>query len=156
MEAYGRQDGECPAGGPPFRHLLRPPGGLSAEPPPLGLPLGCARRGDRAYRGRAAQRGSLMAHVTGAEEHSRRPPAGWRTTMARRSDVMDTIVSLAKRRGLVFPSSEIYGGLRASWDYGPLGVELKNNVKRQWRKSVVQGRHDVVGPDSGVIPAPEG
>lgn len=52
--------------------------------------------------------------------------------MARRTDVMDTIVSLAKRRGLVYPSSEIYGGLRASWDYGPLGVELKNNVKRQW------------------------
>jgi glycyl-tRNA synthetase len=47
-------------------------------------------------------------------------------------DRMDTIVSLSKRRGLVYPSSEIYGGLRASWDYGPLGVELKNNVKRQW------------------------
>ena len=75
--------------------------------------------------------------------------------MARRSDVMDTIVSLAKRRGLVFPSSEIYGGLRASWDYGPLGVELKNNVKRQWWKSMVQGRDDVVGLDSSVILARE-
>ena len=68
---------------------------------------------------------------------------------------MDTIVSLAKRRGLVFPSSEIYGGLRASWDYGPLGVELKNNVKRQWWKSMVQGRDDVVGLDSCVILARE-
>src|SRR5919107_1553162 len=68
---------------------------------------------------------------------------------------MDTIVSLAKRRGLVFPSSEIYGGLRASWDYGPLGVELKNNVKRQWWKAVVQGRDDVVGLDSCVILARE-
>ena len=68
---------------------------------------------------------------------------------------MDTIVSLAKRRGLVFPSSEIYGGLRASWDYGPLGVELKNNVKRQWWKSMVQGRVDVVGLDSCVILARE-
>ena len=68
---------------------------------------------------------------------------------------MDTIVSLCKRRGLVFPSSEIYGGLRASWDYGPLGVELKNNVKRQWWKSVVQGRDDVVGLDSCVILARE-
>src|SRR5215212_7902833 len=68
---------------------------------------------------------------------------------------MDTIVSLAKRRGLVFPSSEIYGGLRASWDYGPLGVELKNNVKRQWWKSRVQGRDDVVGLDSCVILARE-
>jgi glycyl-tRNA synthetase len=75
--------------------------------------------------------------------------------MAATSDRMDTIVSLAKRRGLVFPSSEIYGGLRASWDYGPLGVELKNNVKRQWWKSVVQGRDDVVGLDSCVILARE-
>ncbi|WP_422664819.1 glycine--tRNA ligase [Acrocarpospora corrugata] len=68
---------------------------------------------------------------------------------------METIVSLAKRRGLVYPSSEIYGGLRASWDYGPLGVELKNNVKREWWKSVVQGRDDVVGLDSCVILARE-
>ncbi|MEU3162976.1 glycine--tRNA ligase [Streptosporangium sp. NPDC006930] len=75
--------------------------------------------------------------------------------MARRTDIMDTIVSLAKRRGLVYPSSEIYGGLRASWDYGPLGVELKNNVKRQWWKTVVQGRDDVVGLDSSVILARE-
>ncbi|GAA0316701.1 glycine--tRNA ligase [Actinoallomurus spadix] len=75
--------------------------------------------------------------------------------MARRSEVMETIVSLSKRRGLVFPSSEIYGGLRASWDYGPLGVELKNNVKRQWWKSMVQGRDDVVGLDSCVILARE-
>ena len=75
--------------------------------------------------------------------------------MARRSDVLDSIVNLAKRRGLVYPSSEIYGGLRASWDYGPLGVELKNNVKRQWWKSMVQGRDDVVGLDSCVILARE-
>lgn len=75
--------------------------------------------------------------------------------MARRSDVLDTIVNLAKRRGLVYPSSEIYGGLRASWDYGPLGVELKNNVKRQWWKAMVQGRDDVVGLDSCVILARE-
>ncbi|ADP80252.1 glycyl-tRNA synthetase [Pseudofrankia inefficax] len=75
--------------------------------------------------------------------------------MAGTSDLMDTIVSLAKRRGFVFPSSEIYGGLRASWDYGPLGVELKNNVKRAWWKSVVQGRDDVVGLDSCVILARE-
>src|SRR5688500_18761040 len=75
--------------------------------------------------------------------------------MARRTDVMDTIVSLAKRRGLVDPSSEIYGGLRASADYGPLGVELKNNVKRQWWLSTVQAREDIVGLDSCVILAPE-
>ena len=74
---------------------------------------------------------------------------------AKKPDRMDTIVNLCKRRGLVFPSSEIYGGLRASWDYGPLGVELKNNVKRQWWLSVVQGRDDVVGLDSCVILARE-
>src|SRR3954452_22821773 len=71
------------------------------------------------------------------------------------ADRMESIVSLTKRRGLVFPSSEIYGGLRASWDYGPLGVELKNNVKRQWWKYMVQGRDDVVGLDSCVILARE-
>ncbi len=75
--------------------------------------------------------------------------------MARRTDRMDVLVSLAKRRGIVFPSSEIYGGLRASWDYGPLGVEIKNNIKRQWWRSMVQERGDVVGLDSAVILAPE-
>ena len=75
--------------------------------------------------------------------------------MARRSDRMDTIVSLCKRRGIVFPSSEIYGGLRASWDYGPLGVEMKNNIKRQWWRMMVQERDDIVGLDSSVILARE-
>jgi len=74
-------------------------------------------------------------------------------TMAQ--DRLDVIVSLAKRRGFVYPSSEIYGGLRASWDYGPLGVELKNNVKRQWWRSMVMERDDVVGIDSCVILAKE-
>ena len=60
-----------------------------------------------------------------------------------------------KRRGFVYPSSEIYGGLRASWDYGPLGVELKNNIKRQWWRSMVQERDDIVGLDSSVILARE-
>jgi glycyl-tRNA synthetase len=75
--------------------------------------------------------------------------------MARRNDRMDTLVSLAKRRGIVYPSSEIYGGLRAAWDYGPLGVEIKNNIKRQWWRSMVQERDDIVGLDSSVILAPE-
>ncbi len=70
-------------------------------------------------------------------------------------DRLDAVVSLSKRRGIVYPSSEIYGGLRASWDYGPLGVELKNNVKREWWRSMVQGRDDVVGLDSSVILARE-
>src|SRR5882724_6037717 len=77
------------------------------------------------------------------------------TLMARRSDRMDTIVSLCKRRGIVFPSSEIYGGLRASWDYGPLGVEMKNSIKRQWWRTMVTERDDIVGLDSSVILARE-
>jgi glycyl-tRNA synthetase len=68
---------------------------------------------------------------------------------------LDTIVSLAKRRGFVFPSSEIYGGINAVWDYGPLGVELKNNVKRAWWKAMVQERDDIVGLDAGILMHPE-
>jgi glycyl-tRNA synthetase len=67
------------------------------------------------------------------------------------ADRIDTVVSLCKRRGFVYPSGEIYGGTRSAWDYGPLGVELKDNIKRQWWKAVVQGREDVVGIDSSVI-----
>ena len=75
--------------------------------------------------------------------------------VADRSSAVDAIVNLAKRRGFVYPSSEIYGGSRSAWDYGPLGVELKDNVRRQWWKSMVQERDDVVGLDSAVVLAPE-
>ncbi len=64
---------------------------------------------------------------------------------------LETIVNLAKRRGFVFPASEIYGGLRSSWDYGPLGAELLRNIKEQWWKSMVRDRDDVVGLDSAII-----
>ena len=67
------------------------------------------------------------------------------------ASVIDTVVNLAKRRGLVFPSGEIYGGTKSAWDYGPLGVELKENIKRQWWRAVVTGRDDVVGIDSSII-----
>ena len=67
---------------------------------------------------------------------------------------MDTLVSLCKRRGFVFPSSEIYGGFESTWDYGPLGVELKQNVKRAWWKAMVQERADVVGLDSSILISP--
>ena len=63
-------------------------------------------------------------------------------------------MSLAKRRGFVFPSSEIYGGMANTWDYGPLGVELKNNIKQAWWKKFVQDREDVVGLDSALIMNP--
>ncbi len=64
---------------------------------------------------------------------------------------LDQVVSLAKRRGFVFPGSALYGGLANSWDYGPLGVELKNNIKREWWRLFVHRRPDVVGIDPAVI-----
>jgi glycyl-tRNA synthetase len=67
----------------------------------------------------------------------------------------DTIVNLAKKRGFVFQSSEIYGGLRSAYDYGPLGTELLRNVKDQWWRSMVRMRDDVVGLDSAILQAPE-
>jgi glycyl-tRNA synthetase len=71
------------------------------------------------------------------------------------ADQMDRVVNLAKRRGLVFPSSEIYGGFRSTWDYGPLGVLLKRNVKDAWWRSMVQLRDDVVGLDAAILMAPQ-
>ncbi|MDA1168992.1 MAG: glycine--tRNA ligase [bacterium] len=68
---------------------------------------------------------------------------------------MDTIVNLAKRRGFVFAGSEIYGGLANSWDYGPLGVELKNNIKQAWWKKFVTSRLDMVGIDGALIMNPK-
>ena len=68
---------------------------------------------------------------------------------------MDKILSLSKRRGFVFQSSEIYGGINATWDYGPLGVELKRNVKDAWWRSVVQGRDDIVGLDAAILMHPQ-
>ena len=67
------------------------------------------------------------------------------------TELMDKIVSLCKRRGFVFPGSEIYGGLANSWDYGPLGVELKNNIKNLWWKRFIQQRDDMVGIDAALI-----
>src|SRR6516225_2207046 len=64
---------------------------------------------------------------------------------------LEQIVSLAKRRGFVFPSSAVYGGLGSTWDYGPLGVELKNNVKRAWWRSVVHERDDMEGLDAAIL-----
>ena len=67
---------------------------------------------------------------------------------------METIVSLCKRRGFIFQNSEIYGGLSNTWDYGPLGVELKNNVKRAWWRENVYNRDDMEGLDSSILMNP--
>ncbi len=68
--------------------------------------------------------------------------------------LMDNIAALAKRRGFIYPGSEIYGGIAGFWDYGPLGVELKNNIKRAWWKTMVYGREDVVGLDAAIVMNP--
>jgi len=68
---------------------------------------------------------------------------------------MDKIVSLCKRRGFIFQSSEVYGGLASAWDYGPLGVELKRNVKAAWWKAVVHDRDDMVGLDASILMHPQ-
>lgn len=70
-------------------------------------------------------------------------------------DLMEKIVSLCKRRGFVYPGSEIYGGLSNSWDFGPLGIELKNNFKQLWWKTFVHGRDDVLGLDAAIIMNPK-
>jgi len=68
---------------------------------------------------------------------------------------MDKIISLSKRRGFVYPSSEIYGGFAGVYDFGPIGVELKNNIKKHWWKWMVQKRRDIVGLDSGIFMNPK-
>ena len=68
---------------------------------------------------------------------------------------MDKMMSLSKRRGFMFQSSEIYGGLGSTWDYGPLGVELKRNVKEAWWRSVITGRDDMVGLDAAILMHPQ-
>lgn len=70
-------------------------------------------------------------------------------------DLMQNIISLAKRRGFIFAGSDIYGGLANSWDYGPLGVELKNNIKQEWWRRFVQQRADVVGIDAALLMNPK-
>jgi len=68
---------------------------------------------------------------------------------------MDALVSLCKRRGFIFQSSEIYGGFGSAWDYGPLGVELKRNVKNVWWRDLVQNREDIVGLDASILMKPD-
>ena len=70
------------------------------------------------------------------------------------SQRMEKIVSLCKRRGFIFQSSEIYGGLNGVWDYGPLGVELKRNLKNYWWRVMVQERDDIVGMDGSILTHP--
>ena len=69
--------------------------------------------------------------------------------------IIEVLTSLSKRRGFVFQSSEIYGGLASTWDYGPLGVELKRNIKDLWWKSIVTANENVVGMDASILMHPK-
>src|SRR5436309_9439332 len=73
------------------------------------------------------------------------------TPVSQPENLMESLVSLAKRRGFVFPSSEIYGGINGFWDYGPLGVELRKNIRDCWWNDMVRRRDDVVGLESSII-----
>ena len=70
------------------------------------------------------------------------------------SNLLDKVTNLAKRRGFIFPSAEIYGGFRSTYDYGPLGVNMLRNVKQAWWNSMVQCRRDVVGIDAAILGPP--
>src|SRR5436309_12728393 len=70
-------------------------------------------------------------------------------------DLMEQVVNLCKRRGFVFPSAEIYGGFRSTYDYGPIGVLMLRNVKEAWWRSTVQLRDDVVGLDAAILSSPK-
>src|SRR6266480_1779071 len=85
----------------------------------------------------------------------RRGPSIFRPLMPSHDNVMEKLVSLAKRRGFVFQSSEIYGGLGSVWDYGPLGVELKKNIKERWWRSLVHEREDIEGLDAAILMHPK-
>ena len=77
------------------------------------------------------------------------------TNQSENSDLMSKVFALAKRRGFIYPGSEIYGGLAGTWDYGPLGVELKNNIKRAFWQEMVYKREDVVGLDAAILMNPK-
>ena len=68
---------------------------------------------------------------------------------------LEKIVNLAKRRGFIFPGSEIYGGLSGTWDYGPLGVALKENIKNSWRRKFATSRNDMYELDSAILMNPQ-
>ncbi|NCU28834.1 MAG: glycine--tRNA ligase, partial [Candidatus Moranbacteria bacterium] len=69
--------------------------------------------------------------------------------------IMESIISLSKRRGFIYQGSEIYGGLAGTWDYGHLGVALKNNIKNSWWKKFVDGREDMYGVDAAILMHPD-
>src|SRR3989454_1948633 len=109
---------------------------------------GCStRRGSRRSPGGPCARPSGCPRRSGASI--------FRPSMPSTDNVMDKLVSLAKRRGFVFQSSEIYGGLGSVWDYGPLGVELKRNIKERWWRSMGPPREDIQGLHAPILMHPK-
>ncbi|MET3859562.1 glycyl-tRNA synthetase [Dietzia sp. 2505] len=96
-------------------------------------------------------RAPARAEAVHPDTSANRLTKGRTPDVASSASVIDTVVNLCKRRGLVYQCGEIYGGTRSAWDYGPLGVELKDNIKKQWWRNFVTGREDVVGLDSSII-----
>lgn len=96
-------------------------------------------------------RAPARAEVVDPDTSANRLTKGRTPDVASSASVIDSVVNLCKRRGLVYQCGEIYGGTRSAWDYGPLGVELKDNIKKQWWRTFVTGREDVVGLDSSII-----
>ena len=119
----------------------------NAAPDRYVVPAGCART----WR--------LSCHVRGVCYHaSLRPERNsveGKDMAKNDNDLMEKLVALCKRRGFIFQSSEIYGGINGFWDYGPLGVELKRNVKEAWWEDVVRKRDDIVGVDAAIIMNPK-
>ena len=135
---------------PPAAAAGAPPGGAAAGREPVGVdgaPLSPPTPADLPP---APVDTPGVARV--APDADTRPTAGG---LPAHDATMDTIVELCKRRGFVFPSSEIYGGLRGAWDYGPLGAALKDNVKAAWKRALLQLRDDVVQLDASVLMHPK-
>src|SRR6188472_3633889 len=134
---------------------------IHSRPTPCGMDMSCAMSSRCLATSASRPRRSTAASPRQLPPLNRRPRASRPTRRAflQMSQTvsaasMDKIVALAKRRGFVFPGSDIYGGLANTWDYGPLGVELKNNIKQLWWRMFVHRRREIVGLDAGILMHP--
>src|SRR5215470_1029527 len=113
------------------------------------------RKRNKAYRGQTVNMASI--HTSPLPLTSQFPLRTLLPLMAdaKTTELMEKIVSLCKRRGFIFQSSELYGGLNGFWDYGPLGAELKRNIKESWWRYMTQFRDDIVGLEATIIMHPK-
>src|SRR5205085_8979082 len=118
-----------------------------------GAPHGRARRPSAVPQRLAASRDRLDRSVRVRRRPRRIVAHSRETSMATQTDPMEKVGALMKRRGFVFPSSEIYGGLAGCYDYGPVGVALKRQIRNDWWRAMVEGREDVVGIETSILMA---